>query len=534
MIRRILQYGFPALLAAALLWPVFGGRIDAVSLPTAQFSRLTVDRTADAYRASEKEARAIVDGVVNNALKGEGVDGEIDVDAVLTKGDLSSVYALDLPFQEKLAIANNVSALQEQTVSLLDRAKSLSQKSALIHQPSDGEGALNLLSSLAGEAGVDVSTYAGLANSAEDVLQDLKQYESQLGEVQKQMEKLQKAWQGLTVVLAAKPVFLPEKYDQDPNLVCIDYVGPQQLYGLLFANIQQMAMAELNNQYQSIEAKVAATVKEQEEVLGRFRDVTANPISQYEIAVAKYGDLSKLGDIAKSAISSQVSGVTAQLTLQLGASFAGTEAAALLGDVTKDLGNIESFAGKADAYKQAVSRAVDAAKEQNLGALTSGSPAERQAALAKIGTALGPDGKATVDRYAALLATAERYPEKKAETEAALTKLRGDMDGGYERAKRSALAKLDEAKELSTSLGGKSPTEIISQAAKAEGRVAWREAVNSVNVSELRSRILNLKNFQSTMQSQLDKIRELEEIFQKMTNMTKIIDYKSYLKRPTI
>ena len=521
MMRLVREYGFAALLGLGLLAPLFGApTLRALSLPTQSFTALQeVNTVASQLRETPGEARELTQSLVASSLRKSGVNGSVDVEAVIASGDLSSIAAIEglSPLQQQ-ALVENVRRTYVESSQLIDRAKLLSARAATIHQPGDGEG---------GGFGGTVSS--ALTNSSQDVLSDLNAYQEQLDQTLSQLEDVEKYWKLLQMVLAAKPAFLPEKTDNDTFVVCVNHVGPAQLYQETYASLD-VDLTALNQAYASVLDEVNASVQKYANVSGRLSDFTDNPLSAVEIAAAEKGDYGALLAAASAQVSGTTGSVAQKLSAQYGSSLDGLDALDEVQNAVLTNTNLDGAGSLLDE----TTRQLDASLgEQNASLIGALSEAGDPASLAAVRQALGPEGAALANRYSGLLASRDRA-EDPAAVDAALEGLRGSMAQQLQISKNETMVRLKNARDLASTFDGKSPTELIADAQRASERVGERAEGNLANATQIYSRLTNMENYQQTLSAELETWQGQENDFSYITDLTAILGLIEQLKPPTI
>lgn len=523
MLRLLRQYGTTSLLVAALavplLWPVLGPAISrAISLPTQNFSQLQdLGKVSSQLRETPRQAQELTQGLVDQQLAAKGVSGSVDVKAVVEKADLSSIYALDdLSPLEKSALAQNVAVVYGQSGQLIDRSKLLSSRAAAIHQPGDGEG-----------GGFTTAAASALSNSSQDVLTDLEQYGGVLQKTQEQLDKLKKLEDLLGVVLNLKPVFLPEKTDNDTFIVCVNYVAGGQLYPQLLTSIG--GFADMNGAYSSVLSQVTTSIQRRSNVTKRLTDLSSKPLAAPELALTEKLDYQQLLKAGRASIGQQAQGVAGQVASRYGY---GMEGVTQLGDVARQMqrgGSIEAAADDLSGVQQQLGADLKQRNGELVQGLASGSTED----LAKAKQALGPEGAKLVDQYQSLAASRDRAKDP-ATVDTALAGMRSGIATQLDAQSQAYVQQAAGAQKLAQSFSDKTPTQLMSEAETARARVAAKAGDNLDNSTALVTRLTDRKNYQETMSAELDKMQEQEDDFSYLTNLGKLLNYKEILKMPTI
>ncbi len=513
------RYGAPAFLGVLLLAQVVGPRlVRALSLPTQNFSQLQdIGSVADQLRNTPVEAQDITKGLVDQQLAAKGISGKVDVAAVVERNDLSSIASIEgITPSEKIALANNTRTLYVQTATLVDRAKLLSSRSATIAQPGDGEG-----------GGFTNGAISALTNSSQDVLSDLDQYSGVIEKTQSQLEKIEKLWKLLGVVLQLKPVFLPEKPDYDTNVVCINYVAGSTLYPQLISN-SFGSFTELNGNYSSVLGDVTTSIQRRSNVTNRLTDATSLPISVSEIALQEKGDYAKLVEAGRGAIGQSTASVAGAVTARYGSGFESVSTLTQVSDQMRKGGNIGEVAGDLSGAATDLRSDLVAKNATMLVDLQEGKPGS----LETVKQALGPDGAALADRYASLESAKGRASDPEA-LDGAQAQMRTQIAQRLDTQARSYSGAAGQAAQLAESYKGKDPSQLIAEAGQARTRVEERTNANLDNSTSLVTRLTDRKNYGETMSSYLDQWNGQEGDFQYLSTLSQLLNYQEMIKLPT-
>lgn len=525
MMRAIRKYGIIALLGTTLLVSIAGGRFArAMTLPAQIFNDLLeVSGVVNQLRGTNDEAVEITATLVEAKLAAQGIDGAIDVGALVQDGDLSSVYALEnLTPSEKAALVENVLVLYEQTGNLVDRAKHLSSQSAMTQQPGDREG-----------GGFQENATSDDANSHEDIMTDLDQYQDLLAQQKEQMEEIEELWKKIQKMLSTKPANLPEKSDYDPYVVCIDYIAGNELYPLLYEDVTDDFITELHDPYEPILKDVTTSVQRSTNVGQRLTDETDDPIQSAEVAFLEAESFEELLTAGDAVVQGNTQSVGDQLKNRYGEDF---EPAGTLQGIAQSGKLVDMAAATValDAMETELPAALATANASIIEGLksTSATGGLNAEALQTARTALGPEGGPLIDRYASIVQTGARSRDLDAvqASRAALEKqVRAKLDTNA----RAYTAKVTDAKRVSSSFAEKSPDELLAAATKAKRRVEFRNAANAENRTSAVSRLEDRENYQKNVLAELELWENQVDDIRYITSLLRTLQKKASEKPPT-
>lgn len=538
MMRFIRQYGLMVALSLGIVLPALGVRLtSALTLPTQRFRDLQDIRfVSNQLRETPGQAEEMTQKIIENEMSEAGVNGSPNVHDIIVDQNNSSIHEIEnLSISEKQHWITRIQQIYSQSHTMIDTAKLLSSKTAIIHHPGDGEGR--------GFEDEDNPDY----NSNPDIITDLNQYHDLLKKTLEQEEEIEDLWNQITDRLSQKPTFLPEKYDTDYYVVCVDYLpGTTQLYPEQYKGMT-MEYAELYDPYESILSEIETSKKREKGIDNRLTDETDDPLKDEEIQIAENQDLEEIYKADDIEVAEGAQDLGDNLESKYGSSF---EPAVTLKNAAAASRNGQGGDLVDEQLADVAENLENYLESQNtelLNSLENNEPG----ALDNIRAALGEDGEPLVDQYESLLESGDRLgggvnalwtasesaisldPKYSGESGAlggALSDLRMQISDSLD---KKALEASSAASGVSSAANSETPGSVFAKADYGGERVEWRSGVNSENQNSYVSRLINIENYKNVISAELDLWKEQEEDYKYLTELTKALNEKVNAKPPT-